>query len=156
MGQAHARIRRAEASDIEDLIALELRTIRESYASFLGKAAVEAFIGSGAVERFVRETGGQALVVTLDHEVVGYAVGTGDHIDQLMIDIRSHRRGLGTQLLAHLESELFKDQDALFLQTFRDNHQAIAFYQKHGWEVGDAYRDEAHGVDMVKLRKKAR
>ena len=140
MGQAHARNRRAEASDIEDLIALELRTIRESYASFLGKAAVEAFIGSGAVERFVRETGGQALVVTLDHEVVGYAVGTGDHIDQLMIDVRSHRRGLGTQLLAHLESELFKDQDA----------------PKQGWEVGDAYRDEAHGVDMVKLRKEAR
>jgi len=37
------------------MLALELRTIRESYASFLGQTAVEGFIRSWAVVKFVRE-----------------------------------------------------------------------------------------------------
>ncbi len=155
MGQAHARIRLAEADDIEDIIALELRTIRESYANFLGQTAVEGFIASGAVEKFVRENASRAQVVTLDDAVVGYVVATDNHIDQLMIDVRFHRQGLGSQLLLHLESELFKDHHALFLETPRDNQQAIAFYRNHSWAVVGAYRDEAHGVDMIKLRKDA-
>ena len=83
MGQAHARIRLVEADDIEDIIALELRTIRESYANFLGQTTVEAFIASGAVEKFVRENASRAQVVTLDDAVVGYVVATDNHIDQL-------------------------------------------------------------------------
>ena len=155
MGQARARIRQAEADDIEDIIALELRTIRESYASFLGQEAVEGFIRSGAVETFVRENAGRTQVATLDGTVVGCVVATDNHIDQLMIDVRFHRQGLGSQLLENLESELFKDYQALFLETFRDNHQAIAFYQKHSWTVVGGYSDENHGVDMIKLRKEA-
>ena len=151
----HTRVRRAEPGDVERLIELSLRTIRATYTSFLAEAAVEAFTGSGAVDEFVRETADRALVVTLDDEVVGYAVGKGDHIDQLMVDVRFQQRGLGTQLLSQLESELFKDHDVLVLESFRDNHQANAFYRKHGWKVTGAYRDENNGVEMIKLRKEA-
>jgi len=155
MDQSHARIRQAEADDIDDMIALELRTIRESYASFLGQAAVEEFIRSGAVEKFARENVSRAQVVTLDDTVAGYMVGTDNHIDQLIIDVHFHRQGLGSQLLARLESELFKDHDVLFLDTPRGNNQAIAFYQKHRWSVVGSYRDTAYGVDMIKFRKEA-
>ena len=78
MGQMHAHLRWAELSDVDSLIELSLRTIRASYPSFLGEAAVEAFIGSGAAEGFVRETIDRALVVTFDDEVAGYAVATGN------------------------------------------------------------------------------
>ena len=104
----HARVRWAEPGDAEALIELSLRTIRASYSSFLGAAAVEAFIGSGAVEGFVRETIDRALLVTFEDTVAGYAVGTGPHIDELMIDERFHRKGLGTLLLARLEELLLK------------------------------------------------
>ena len=59
-------VRRAEQGDVESLIDLSLRTIRASYTSFLGEAAVEAFISSGAVAEFVRPTADRGLVVTPD------------------------------------------------------------------------------------------
>ena len=155
MGQAYSRIRQADPRDVEGLIEISLRTIRASYASFLGRAAVEAFIGSGAVEKFVRDNVAIAVVVTLDDELAGYAVSTGDHVDELIIDVAFHRRGLGSMLLAHLERELFKGHDALMLESFRDNDQANAFYDKHGWQVTGAYRDQDYGVDMIRLRKEA-
>ena len=142
-------------TDVEALIELSLRTTRASYSSFLGEAAVEAFIGRGAVAGFVRESIDRALVVTIEDEVAGYAVGTGHHIDQLMIDERFHRQGLGTLLLARLEEHLDNEHDALELVSFRDNDQANAFYRKHGWQVTGAYRDEENGVEMVTMRKEA-
>ncbi len=153
MDQMRAYVRWAEPSDVEALIELSLRTTRASYASFLGKTAVEAFIGTGAVDAFVRETIGRALVVTFQGEVAGFAVGTGHHVDLLMIDERLHRRGLGTLLLARLEEHLFRQHDALELESFRDNDQANAFYRKHGWHVTGVYQDEENGVDMVTMRK---
>ena len=154
MDLAHTHIRQAEPRDAEGLIELSLRTIRASYSSFLGDAAVEAFIGSGAVEEFVRNNAAGALVVTFDDDLAGYVVSTGNHIDELMIDERFHRRGLGSLLLAHLEGELFKTHDALVLESFRDNDQANAFYRKHDWQVAGAYRDKDYGVEMIRLRKK--
>ena len=148
-----AYVRWAEPSDVETLIELSLRTTRASYTGFLGETAVEAFIGTGAAEGFVRETIGRAMVVTFEDEVVGYAVGTGHHVDQLMIDERFHRQGLGTLLLARLEEHLFRQHDALELESFRDNDQANAFYRKHGWQVTGAHRDEESAVDMVTMRK---
>ena len=81
-------IQRDRRPDVENLIDLELRTIRERYAVFLGVAAVEAFIASGAVEELIRGAIGRAQVVTVNNEVRGYGVATGDHIDQLMVDVR--------------------------------------------------------------------
>ncbi len=49
MRLGHKHIRLAEPRDAQSLIELSLRTIRASYVSFLGDAAVEAFIDSGAV-----------------------------------------------------------------------------------------------------------
>ena len=155
MDQKQAHVRWAEPGDVEALIELSLRTTRARYPNFLGEAAVEAFIGTGAVEGFVRENIERALVVTLGDEVVGYAVGTGHHIDQLLIDERYHRQGLGTILLARLEEHLFSEHDVLELESFRDNAQANAFYRKHGWHVTGAHRDEEYGVEMVTLRKEA-
>lgn len=64
-----------------------------------------------------------------------------------------HRQGLGSLLLAHLEKEMFKNHDALMLESFRDNDQANAFYRRRGWREAGAYRDEDYGVEMIRLRK---
>ena len=155
MTQMHANVRWAEPSDVDALIELSLRTTRTSYASFLGEDAVDAFIAGGLVEEFVRETIDRTLVVTIDGKVAGCAVGTGNYVDQLMIDERLHRQGLGTLLLERLEEHLFEEHDELELESFRDNDRANAFYRKHGWRLTGAHRDEQHRVEMVTLRKGA-
>ena len=147
-------VRWAEHSDVETLIEISLRTIRASYSSFLGETAVAAFIETGAVEEFVRSTIGRTLLVTLDGEVAGCAVGIGHHVDQLLVDERSHRRGLGSLLLARLEEHLFKESETLELESFRANDNANSFYQKRGWRITGAFRDE-NGVEMITMQKAA-
>ena len=155
MEKIKPRIRPSRPTDAKAIIELSLRSIRASYSSFLGEDAVETFIGSGAVEEFVSETIERGVVVTLGSDVAGYAVGNGNHIDQLVIDERFHRRGLGSILLAHLETQLFEEHDALQLESFRDNDQANAFYRQNGWQRTGEYRDRDYGVEMVVLRKEA-
>ena len=155
MDKAELQIRPSRPTDANAVIELSLRSIRASYSRFLGEDAVETFIESGAVDEFVSETIDRALVVTIKDEVAGYGVATGHHIDQLIIDERFQRQGLGTLLLARLEEHLFKEHDALELESFRDNDQANAFYRKHGWQATSAYWDAEYGVEMVTLRKEA-
>ncbi len=153
MKQAIPKFRQATLSDIYDLLELSLRTTRASYPAFLGEEAVEAFIASGALDSFVRSSIGQTLVITLDNQIAGLAVNRDNHIDQLMIDERYHRRGLGTQLLAHLEKMLFEQHYRLHLESFRDNDQANAFYQRHGWLKTAEFQDEDFGTEMIRMQK---
>ena len=155
MDKAELQIRRSSSTDANAVIELSLRSIRASYSRFLGEDAVENFIGSGAVEEFISQTIEQGVVVTLGSEIAGYAVGSGNHVDELVIDERFHRRGLGSLLLAHLEAQLFGEHDTLELESFRDNDTANAFYRRNGWQTTREYRDQEHGVEMVVLRKKA-
>ena len=83
-------------------------------------------------------------------------MGTGSHIDELVIDERFHRQGLGTLLLARLEGVRFKEHTALELESFRDNDQANPFYRKQGWQLTGTHHDEDHYVEMVTLRKERR
>ena len=147
--------RDAVVQDVQGLIDLSLRTIRASYQDFLGESVVEDYIRSGEVEAFVRKNMAHALVVTHGDELAGYAVATDNHIEQLIIDERFHRRGIGSFLLEHLERELFKDHDELVLESFRDNDRANDFYLAHGWLVGGAFHEEVYGIAMITLRKKA-
>ncbi len=153
MVQSNTHIRRAEQSDLEAILELTLRTTRASYSDVLGTAAVEAFIGTGAIHEFIEGTIGQAWVVIGEDQVIGHGVATGSHIDQVMIDERFHRRGLGTLFLARIEEDLFRDHVDLELDSFRDNDSAIAFYLKHGWHKAEAFRDEENDVEMIKMRK---
>ena len=155
MEKAKPQVRPSARPDAEAVVELSLRTTRASYSSFLGVDAVEAFIGSGAVESFIGKTIERGLVVTLGGEMVGYAVASGHHIDQLIIDEQYQRRGLGSLLLAHLESLLFEEYDALDLESFRGNDRANDFYQQMGWRKTGEYRDEEHGVEMVAMQKEA-
>ena len=134
MDEIKPDVRWAERSDVETVIEISLRTIRASYSSFLGETAVEAFIETGAVEEFVRSSIGRTLVVTLDGEVAGCAVGTGHHVDQLMVDERFHRRGLGSLLLARLEEHLFKESETLELESFGPTITRIPFIRSTAGE----------------------
>lgn len=142
----------ATPADVDALITLSRRTIRASYRSFLGDAAVDAFIGGGAADRYVLDHVAQAAVIEADGRIAGFAVCRGDRIDLMMIDAGLHGRGLGTRLLAHCEEALFSRHDVLKLESFEDNAQANGFYRRRGWE--EAGRLEDGGIRKIAFRKR--
>ena len=146
-------IRAAQRSDIDPLIDLSRRTIRASYASFLGKDGVEAFIGSGAADDYVRDHISSCLVILKGDQVVGYCVAKGALIDLMMIDHDKQRQGLGSTLLHHAEEVLFKEHSELSLESFEPNEVAKAFYRRHGWREVRRYHDDASGVAKIEFRK---
>jgi GNAT superfamily N-acetyltransferase len=149
-----ASIRPAESGDIDSLVALSKRTIRARYISFLGEKPVEDYLASGAVENYFQESLPRCFVVEEMGAVAGVAAYKDLAVDLMMVDAERQGRGLGTRLLAHLETLLFSKSDELTLESFAENEQANAFYRKRGWVVIENYKDKETGIPMVRLRKR--
>ena len=147
------RIRAAAPEDSDRLVTLQLETIGTSYRPFLGDAAVDGFLSGGAVEAMVAETVDRCRVLELDGRIAGCAITEGDLLDLMMIEPASHRMGLGSQLLAHVEGELFGQYPEIRLESFAPNDQANAFYRKHGWSEVDRFPDRESGVDKLTFTK---
>ena len=107
-------------------------TIDMNYRSFIDDERVDWFI-FGPSDDYLRKHTGNTKVLTIDGSIVGFAVCKEDLIDLIMIDHESHRRGLGSVLLAHCEMELFEHYDAIRLESFEGNTKANRFYRKNGW-----------------------
>lgn len=147
------RIRPAEASDAESLIALARATIAASYPPILGAEAVAGFIGSGASDDYVRENLPRCRVIEDAGEIVGFAVCRENLIDLMMVAPHRHRQGFGTRLLADAEAELFREYGELRLESFEGNGPANSFYRKHGWQEDRRYFDPDSGVNKIAFRK---
>ncbi len=146
-------VRKAQASDLPVLMDLSRRTISASYRSILGDEAVDAFLGSGAADRYVADNIAASWVIQRDGNVLGYAVCRDNLIDLMLIDHTAHRQGLGTTLLAHVESMLFQTHGELRLESFEANHPANAFYRKHGWLEAGRHFDDSSRVCKLVFRK---
>lgn len=151
--QRQTAMRAATPADLPALIDLSRRTIRTCYGTFLGEAAVDTYIDSGAVDRYVSDTISRCTVITLGDEVVGFSVSDKNLIDLMMIDHELHGRGLGAQLLRHVEADLFDTFDQLTLQSFAANQQANGFYIENGWRPIRRFADAESGVDKIVFGK---
>ncbi|GLY31561.1 GNAT family N-acetyltransferase [Kineosporia sp. NBRC 101731] len=69
--------------------------------------------------------------VAVDDRVLGYAVLEGDLLEGLYLLPEVRRRGIGTALLHHVRDVA----PVLRLNVFQRNHEAIAFYRAHGFEL---------------------
>lgn len=147
-------IRNAEKMDSEALKAISRRTISANYRSFLGDRAVDGFLGSGAVDHIIEDSVHQSIVILAEGKAVGFCVYEGDLIELMMIDDEFHRKGLGSQLLAHCEQTLFKTYTSLRLESFEPNKIANNFYKKNGWIESKRYFDADTGVDKILFTKR--
>ena len=144
------RIRKAAASDLEALQEFARRTIDCCYRPFLGDANVDWFIDSGESDRTIETHLDHCDVLLLCGVPVAHAVFFDDLIHLLMVDVRLHRQGIGSRLLAHCEAQLFaQGNTALRLETFEGNQQAIGFYLKNGWTITGKQQDPEH--DFVRV-----
>jgi ribosomal protein S18 acetylase RimI-like enzyme len=147
------QFRKAAAGDLETMQGIATHTIDTSYRSFVDDEAVDWFI-SGPSDDYLRQNIDDATVVVADGRLVGFAVCKGDLIDLLLINHESHHRGLGSALLAHCESELFRRYESITLQSLEGNGRANAFYRKHGWVRIGAAPDTMSGGRKWILEKK--
>lgn len=90
---------------------------------------------------YIRRKRGFTLVAELDGKIVGFVVVGHDSHGQghvITIDVlpEARRSGTGSRLMAAAEVRLRALQcSALFLEAAVDNVPALAFYQRHGYNV---------------------
>tara|TARA_R110001583_G_scaffold85564_2_gene224279 strand:+ start:104242 stop:106203 length:1962 start_codon:yes stop_codon:yes gene_type:complete len=141
-------VRTAQKADIDGLCAIEeavFTTDRMKRATF---------------SRFLRQPTARVLVADAgDDGVVGYGMlllraGSGTaRIYSLAISEDWRGKGLGTQLLAGLESVAIEaGSDKMRLEVRDDNHSARAIYERHGYidvaVLPDYYEDGENGKRM--------
>ncbi len=150
------QFRKAQPGDLSTIQDIARRTIDRSYRSFLGDEAVDSFIDSGESDQELQQHIDNCDVAMREDVLVGFAIYFNDLIHLMMVDVRLHRNGIGSLLLAHTESQLFaRGHKTIRLETFEGNHQAINFYVKNGWIVTTKSKDEAYGFVRVLFEKQA-
>ncbi len=150
------QFRRAQPGDLAIMQDIARRTIDRSYRSFLGDEGVDSFIKSGESDRELQKHIENCDVALGEDVIVGFSIYFDDLIHLMMVDVRLHRTGIGSLLLAHSESQLFgRGHKTIRLETFEGNHQAINFYVKNGWIVTTESKDEEYGFVRVLFEKQA-
>ena len=71
------------------------------------------------------------LIVEHSGTHVGFVAVTGSHLDQLFVDPRYQRRGIGTSLL---KAACSRTQPITTLNVFEQNIPARRFYERHGFQ----------------------
>ncbi len=147
-------VRKATGQDLATIQKIARETIDKSYRSFLGDVAVDWYINSGESDKELASHLDRCDVLTLDNEIAAFTIYFDDLIHLMMVDVKLHRSGLGSALLAHSESQLFsRDHQVIRLETFQGNTQAINFYKKNHWLVVKEEKDEAFGFVRVFFEK---
>tara|TARA_R110002072_G_scaffold21793_3_gene76898 strand:- start:1552 stop:2028 length:477 start_codon:yes stop_codon:yes gene_type:complete len=147
------QLRPATPDDVEPLTALSYKTIRVKYPEIIGADMVEGYIASGAVPQYYADRNAFTRVAVTDGQVIGACALRDNSVDLMMVTLEHHRSGVGAALLADAESILFAQHELISLESFRDNHQAVDFYAKHGWVRREAFTDPDYGIAMVRMTK---
>lgn len=138
------KIRPVREGDLDQISSLEQTSFKDPYPVYF-----LAQLAHNNPETF--------LVMTLDDEIVGYAVVEDwtDHHHLISIAVRPDKRrmGLGQQLMLELEKKLSKDKP-LRLEVRRSNQAAIQLYSKFGFartDLAEGYYTD--GEDAIVMEK---
>lgn len=105
--------------------------------------------------------GRDCYVALLDGQVAGVAIVKqkfllGDYLELLGVAEWARQKGIGGQLLQHIEELVFKRTKNLFACVSDFNESARAFYKKHGYlEIGPMPNFLIPGSAELLLRKTA-
>lgn len=76
-------------------------------------------------------------------EIIGFSGTNDNHLEMLFIDPKYFRKGYGTSIL----QSLIQDDTIQYVDVNKDNHCALQFYVKNGFEVYDESSKDAQGRD---------
>lgn len=150
-----AFFREATQDDETMLSRMAKRTIATCYHHFLGPHKVIEVLQKGAIDEYLADSiiEDYCPILLLDGNPVGFAICRDINIDLIVIDYQHQRLGLGTQLLAQCEAELFQVYPAIAVQCFEPNEPANRFFRKNGWTETLTYRDEKIGIGTIVYQK---
>jgi putative acetyltransferase len=134
-------LRPAAAEDVEALARVAHASFHAAFAGIMTAASLAQRPLAFFVERFGVQWP-QLTVALRDGRIVGFSLVREGHIDMLFVDPDAQARGVGKALLAGCEAG-----GARTLECFRDNREARAFYEKHGWTLDSALRRSFCGED---------
>lgn len=140
------RIRKANHEDLRVIQEIARGTIDKSYRSFLGDELVDWFLSSGESDKELEYQLVNCDVLILDTSIAAFTIYFDDLIHLMMVDAYLHRNGLGSELLAHTETQLSNCGNTIIrVETFEGNQQAIKFFQKNNWLIVRKEKDKENG-----------
>ncbi len=124
-------------------------TLRQTASVFLGEETVIGFIDSGQSDAEIAAHLPNLYVARVYSRIAGFVIYWEGFLHLMMVDVRLHRTGVGTAILAWCEAQMrAAGHDRAQLETFVGNAQAIGFYLRNGWaETG---RDGPEAGDFAK------
>ncbi len=105
--------------------------------------------------------GRDCYIAERDGHVAGLAIVKqkfllGDYLELLGVAVWARQKGVGSQLLQHIETLVFQRTTNLFACVSDFNEQARAFYKRHGYqEIGPMPNFLIPGRAEILLRKTA-
>lgn len=142
-------IRRSTPADMEPILALWLA------ASLKAHDFIEPTFWESKLDDMREHYLPSAEVWVHEHEgrVLGFYALQVNVLAALFVDPLAQNRGIGSALLAHAKN---RSSGALELSVYERNHDAVAFYQRHGFSQIDLRTDVRAGhVELVMLAGEA-
>ena len=106
--------------------------------------------------------GADCLVAEEGKELAGFILAEGHaplgHIITLDVAEKFRRRGVGSMLLGEMEEHfVFREIEAVLLETSVENKSGIAFWEEHGYRTEAVVKKYYLGkIDAFEMRKKLR
>ncbi|WP_165554460.1 GNAT family N-acetyltransferase [Kribbella capetownensis] len=79
---------------------------------------------------------------------------TTEYLAELGVDETVRRQGIASRLLEHVHEGLPSATMTVLIRTLTDNHPAIDFYRRQGYEVIENVKQEWNGRSRVFLRRR--
>lgn len=139
-------VRTATKDDAADISRIGSASMRAQYRGLVDPAAVEAAVAQSysldslatCIDRCSRSEAAHFLVAEDDGTVVGYLhfddFGPEPELHRIYVDPDARRGGIGALLLNELHARL-PPQVHYMLLVLEGNDRAIAFYQRHGFDI---------------------
>ena len=137
-------IRTVRDADIDQISALEQASFKDPYPIYF-------------LAQLAHNNPDTFLVITIEDEVVGYAVAEDwtdhDHLISIAVRPDKRKKGIGLQLMAELEKKLSNSKQ-LRLEVRQSNKAAIQLYSKLGFvrtDLAEGYYTD--GEDAIVMEK---
>ncbi|MDM8536309.1 ribosome small subunit-dependent GTPase A [Desulfobacterales bacterium HSG17] len=146
-------IQKTIIKDLRTLKKLTKNVISNQYTTFLKANDVGTYLNSGASDREIDKGWRKGWTIRIDGRICGYSLCHKSMIHVMMIDPDWQRKGLGTALMQHCQTELLQNYDEINLECFKENQSACDFYQKNGWAIREIRKDHATGLHRIFFHK---
>ena len=143
-------IETAKSSDVEELLTLSRKVTNHNSRMFLSKEMVDSFLESKFFIEEITNNTNKMTLIKVEDKIIGLCVWIDAELVSLMVDPDYQGKGVAKRFLKEMMNRKLSKFDELYLECFKDNLRANAFYKKLGWKLSDCFLDD----DLKIMRNK--